>query len=91
MMSVDPSRMREIEGAGTVELVCVGRLLRMGCDPFVMSVCGSVGGGENLWEENGLPWEHSAENQWKGGGGGGQRQKAQFSRGEKGGRLRQKT
>ena len=31
---------------GTVELVCVGRLLRMGCDSFVMPVCGSVESGE---------------------------------------------
>ena len=46
---------------------CVGRLLRMGCDPFLMSVCGSVGDEETLWEQNGLPWEHSAENQWEGG------------------------
>ena len=30
-----------------------------------MSVCGSVGGGETLWEQNGLPWEHSAESQWE--------------------------
>ena len=54
--------MGEVESVGTVELVCVGKLLRMGCDPFLMSVCGSVGGGETLWEQNWLPWEHSAEN-----------------------------
>ena len=36
----------EWEGVGTVELVCVGRLLRMGCDSFVMPVCGSVRSGE---------------------------------------------
>ena len=38
---------------------CVGRLLRMGCDLFLMSVHGFVGGGETLWKQNGLPWEHS--------------------------------
>ena len=59
----DSGRMGEVESVGMVELVCVGRLLRMGCDPFLMSVCGSAGGGETLWEQNGLPWEHSAENQ----------------------------
>ena len=37
------------------------------CDPFLMSVYGFVGGGEILWEQNGLPWEHSAEKQWEGG------------------------
>ena len=44
--------------------MCVGTLLRMGCDSFLMPVRGSVGGGEPLWEQNGLPWEHSSENQW---------------------------
>ena len=43
-----------------MELVCVSRLLRM-------SVCGSAGGGEALWELNGLPWEYSAENYEEGG------------------------
>ena len=61
--SADSFRMGEVESLGTVELVCVGRLLRMGCDPFLMSVCGSVGGGETLWEQNGLPWKNSVENQ----------------------------
>ena len=37
--SADSCRMAEVESVGTVELVCVGRLLRMGCDPFLMSVC----------------------------------------------------
>ena len=44
--SADSCRMGEVEGVGMVELVCAGRLLRMGCDSFVMSVCGSVGSGE---------------------------------------------
>ena len=60
--SADSCRTGEVESVGTVELVCVGKLLRIGCDPFLMSVCGSVGGGETLWEQNWLPWEHSAEN-----------------------------
>ena len=42
----DCSRMGEVEGVGMVELVCVGRLLRMVCDSFLMPVCGSVGSGE---------------------------------------------
>ena len=65
--SVDPYKMGEVKSVETVELVCVGRLLRMGYDPFLMSVCGSVGSEETLWEQNGLPWEHSAKNQWEGG------------------------
>ena len=65
--SADSCRMGEVESVGTVELVCFGRLLRMGCDPFLISVCGSVGGGDTLWEQNGLPWGHSAENQLEGG------------------------
>ena len=60
--SAEPCRMGEFESVRMVELVCVGRLLRMGCDPFLMSVCDFVGGWETLWEQNGLPWEHSAEN-----------------------------
>ena len=44
--SADYCRMEEVEGVGTVELVCVGRLLRMGCDSFAMPLCGSVGSGE---------------------------------------------
>ena len=66
--SADFCRMAKVASVGTVELVvCVGKLLRMGCDPFLMSVYGSVGGGEILWEQNGLPWKHSAENQLEGG------------------------
>ena len=49
--SVDSCRMREVESMGTVELVCVGRLLRMGCGPFLMPVCGFVGGGETMGAE----------------------------------------
>ena len=65
--SADSNRMGEVESVGTMELVCVGRLLRMGCDPLLMSVLGFAGGGETLWQQNGLPWEHSAENQEEGG------------------------
>ena len=53
-LTVDSCRMGEVESVRTVELACVGRLLRMGCDPFLMSVCGFVGEGETLWEQNGL-------------------------------------
>ena len=67
--SVDSCRMREVEGVGTVELVCVGTLLRMGCDSFLMHVCGSIGGGELLWKQNGLPWEHSVEKKFNSVGG----------------------
>ena len=62
--SADSCRMGEVDGVGKVELVCVGGLFRISCDFFLMPVCGSVGGGEPLWEQNGLPWEHSVENQW---------------------------
>ena len=62
--SADSCRMGEVEGVGKVELVGVGGLFRISCDFFLMPVCGSVGGGEPLWEQNGLPWEHSVENQW---------------------------
>ena len=31
--------------------MCVGRLLRMGYDPFLMSVCGSVGSEETMGAE----------------------------------------
>ena len=47
--SVDSCRMGDVENVGTVELVCVGRLLRIGCDPFLILVCGSVISGEPLW------------------------------------------
>ena len=77
--SIDSCRMREVEGVGTVELVCVGTLLRMGCDSFLMHVCGSIGGGELLWKQNGLPWEHSVENKWAGGGGGGRGRDKKFN------------
>ena len=49
MRSAETCRMGEIEGVREVELVYVGRLLRMGCDSLLMPVCGSVGGGEPLW------------------------------------------
>ena len=39
----DSCRMREIEVVGTVELVCVGRLLRMGGEYFLLPVwCGDL-------------------------------------------------
>ena len=53
--SADSCIMGEVESVGTVRLVCVGRLLRMGCDPFLISVCGSVGVGKTPWKQNGLP------------------------------------
>ena len=37
-----------------------------GCDSLLMPVCGSVGGGEPLWEWNGIPWEPFVENQCRG-------------------------
>ena len=38
-------RKREIEGVGTVELVCVSGLLRMGGESLLLPVWRSVGGG----------------------------------------------
>ena len=46
--SADSYRMGKVEVVGVVELVCVGRLLRMGCGSFLIPVCGSVGG-RNLY------------------------------------------
>ena len=41
-----------------------GQTVEDGCNYLLMSVYGSVGGGgEPLWEWNGLPWEHFVENQ----------------------------
>ena len=45
MTSADSSRMRETEGVGTMELVYVGRVLRMGGNSLLLPVCGSVVGG----------------------------------------------
>ena len=46
----DSCRMREIEVVRTVELVCVGRLLRMGSESFLLPVwC------EDLLEVDSLP------------------------------------
>ena len=46
-------RMGEIEGVRTVELVYIGRLLRMGCDSLLMPLCGSVEGGfTGKWESD---------------------------------------
>ena len=45
MMSVDLRRTREIEGVGTVELVCVGGLLRISGETLLLSVWRSVGSG----------------------------------------------
>ena len=45
MTSADSCRRREIEGVGTVELVCVGRLLRTGSDSFLLPIWRSVAGG----------------------------------------------
>ena len=43
--------MGQVESVGTVELVCVGRLLSMGCGPFLMPVCGLVGDAETMGAE----------------------------------------
>ena len=43
--SPESCRMRETEGVGMVELVSLGRMLRMGGDSLLMPACGSVGGG----------------------------------------------
>ena len=43
--SPESCRMRETDGVGTVELVSLGRMLRMGGDSLLMPACGSVGGG----------------------------------------------
>ena len=43
MTSADSCRTREIGGVGIVELVCVGRLLRMGSESFLLPLwCGNL-------------------------------------------------
>ena len=49
--SAGSCRTREIEGVGTVELVCVGRLLWMGGKSLLLPVWRSVGGGFTGKEE----------------------------------------
>ena len=44
MTSADSCRTRKIEVVGTAELVCVGGLLRISCEPLLL-VWKSVGGG----------------------------------------------
>ena len=48
-MSADSCRMGGIEDVGMVELEN-GQTVEDGCDSLLMPVCGSVGGGEPLWE-----------------------------------------
>ena len=45
MTLADSCRTREIEGVGTVKLVCFGGLLRMGGESLLLLVWRSVGGG----------------------------------------------
>ena len=55
MMSIDPHRTREIKGVGTVELVCVGRLLRMSYESLIdSSQLNPRAPGEHLASQ--LPW-----------------------------------
>ena len=63
--SADSCRMKEIEGVGTVELMYIGRLLRMGCDSLLMPLCGSVGGGFTGKEESNV-WVVRAGTWWPG-------------------------
>ena len=63
--SADSCRMKEIEGVGTVELMYIGRLLRMGCDSLLMPLCGSVGGGCTGKEESNV-WVVRAGTWWPG-------------------------
>ena len=49
--SADSCRRVKFGGVGTVGLVCVSGLLRMGCGPFLIPVCRFVGGGESIGAE----------------------------------------
>ena len=49
MMSDDPCRMAGIEDVGTVGLDICGQTDEDGFDSLQMPVCGSVGGGGNLY------------------------------------------
>ena len=55
--------MEGIDSVGMVELVHIGKMLRLGCHSLLMPACGYVGGGKPLQEQNGLLLEHSAESQ----------------------------
>ena len=53
-------------------------------------VCGTgETGAETLWEQNGLPWKHSAENQWVGGRRGKDKKPNYVAGGERGWELRE--
>ena len=52
--------MEGIDSVGMVELVHIGKMLRLGCHSLLMPACGYVGGGKPLQEQNGLLLEHSA-------------------------------
>ena len=52
--SADSCIMREIAGVGTVELVYLGRLLKMGGDSLLLPVWRSVGGGFSGKRESGV-------------------------------------
>ena len=49
--SASPCTTGEVGSVGTVELVCVSELLRMGFGPLLMPVCGFVVGGKAMGAE----------------------------------------
>ena len=49
--SAGSCRTGEVGGVGTVGLVCVSGLLRMGCGPILIPVCRFVGGGKTMGAE----------------------------------------
>ena len=61
--SADSCRTREIEGVRTVELVCVGGLLRMSDESALLPVRRSVGGGFtgkgdlDVWVVRAVTWQ----------------------------------
>ena len=71
MVSADSGRIGEVEFVGTVELVYMGKLLRLGCDSLLMPVC-------NLLELEGLyqgrmGYHGNIQLENRGGGGGEER------------------
>ena len=58
--SADSCRMRKIEGVGTVELVYVGGLLRMGGDSLILPACRSVEDGFTGKGNSDVVWSTSS-------------------------------
>ena len=70
MTLANSRRIKKIEDVEVVGLVCVGRMLRMGCNSLLMRMRGSVGGWDHYEGRMGYHGnkEYSVEDQWGEGG-----------------------